>query len=250
MFTTKDTKDTKAGTCWFLTFVSFVSFVVAIVGNAQQSDRERAEALARRATERLQALQHEADRLASEEQTLLGDLRRLEVDREIKAEQFRQADAQLQKVSGELTATTEQMRQLEEQDRAQRPVLRARLVEMYKLGQGRYLRLLLAATDLRQAGQASRTVGVLAEIDRQRIAARQKTLADLGGTHAQLELRRQELAKARGDANRAQLAADRAAQARSELIRDIDRRRDLNAQFAGELQSAQQKLQAELAVLS
>ena len=38
----------------------------------------------------------------------------------------------------------------------------------------------------------------------------------------------------------------RAAQARSDAIRDIDRQRDLNAQLAGELQAAQQKLQAAL----
>ena len=38
----------------------------------------------------------------------------------------------------------------------------------------------------------------------------------------------------------------RAAQARNELIRDIDRRRDLNAQLAGELTSTQQRLQATL----
>src|SRR5690242_16906114 len=49
---------------------------------AQQSDRARTEAMARRAAERLQALQREAERLASEERTVLGDLRKLEVDRQ------------------------------------------------------------------------------------------------------------------------------------------------------------------------
>jgi septal ring factor EnvC (AmiA/AmiB activator) len=44
----------------------------------------------------------------------------------------------------------------------------------------------------------------------------------------------------------ARVAADRAAQSRTALVRDIDRRRDLNAQLAGELQAAQQKLQATL----
>ena len=48
---------------------------------AQQPDRARTEALARRAGERLQALQREADSLAAQERTLLGDLRKLEVER-------------------------------------------------------------------------------------------------------------------------------------------------------------------------
>src|SRR5260370_2845557 len=73
---------------------------------AQQSDRARTEALARRATERLQALQREADRLASDERTLLGDLRKLEVERQIRFEEFRAADTQVQHVSAEIASAT------------------------------------------------------------------------------------------------------------------------------------------------
>ena len=47
---------------------------------AQQADRARTEALARRATERLQTLQREADQLASDERTLLNELRKLETE--------------------------------------------------------------------------------------------------------------------------------------------------------------------------
>src|SRR5438046_10589063 len=57
--------------------------VLASPGLAQQPERARTEALARRASDRLQALQCEAERLASEEETLLGDLRKLEIDRQI-----------------------------------------------------------------------------------------------------------------------------------------------------------------------
>jgi septal ring factor EnvC (AmiA/AmiB activator) len=213
---------------------------------AQQPERARTEALARRATERLQALQREADLLASEEQTLIGDLRKFEIERQIKAEQYKQIDVLLQGVAAELAGTSDRMRQLEQRDLAERPGLRARLVEIYKLGQGRYLRLLLSTSDLRTVGQASRTVAALAELDRRRIAEHQHTLDEMKKTRAELDTRHRELETLRGDAQRAQTAADRAAQARSGLIRDIDRRRDLNAQLASELQAAQQKLQAAL----
>src|SRR5881409_3718369 len=213
---------------------------------AQQPERARTEALARRATERLQALQREADLLASEEQTLIRDLRKLEIERQIKAEQYKQIDALLQGVAAELARTSDRMRQLEQRDLAERPGLRARLVEIYKLGQGRYLRLLLSTSDLRTVGQASRTVAALAELDRRRVAEHQHTLDEMKKTRAELDTRHRELETLRGDAQRAQTAADRAAQARSDLIRDIDRRRDLNAQLASELQAAQQKLQAAL----
>jgi len=58
-------------------FAVFAAFAfLEIVGGAQQpTERALTEALARRATERLQALQREADRMASDERTLLGDLR-------------------------------------------------------------------------------------------------------------------------------------------------------------------------------
>src|SRR3954466_15424229 len=55
-------------------------------------ERARTEALARRAAERLQALQREADRLAADERTLLGDLRKLDVDRQMKTEELKQVD--------------------------------------------------------------------------------------------------------------------------------------------------------------
>jgi murein hydrolase activator len=213
---------------------------------AQPPDRGKTEALARRATDRLQSLHREAERLASEEETLLGDLRKLEIERQIKAVEFKQVDAQYRDVASELASTNEQVRGLEDRDRAEKPGLRARLVEMYKLGQGRYLRMLLSTSDLRSVGQASRTVAALADLDRQRIAEHERTISELKTTRAHLEARKQELEKLRAAARRAEAAAEQAAQARNDLIRDIDRRRDLNAQLAGELESAQQKLQLQL----
>ena len=213
---------------------------------AQQGDHARTEALARRAADRLQSLQREADRLASEERTLLGDLRKLEVDRELRAEQLKQADADVRTVQGEIDATGERITRLEQQDRSERPDLRARLVETYKLGQGRYLRLLLAASDLRSLGQATRAVAVMAKLDRDRVASHRQTLAELNATRTALEARRKKMEAVRAESARAQAAADRATQARNALVRDIDSRRDLNAQLSGELLAAQQKLQLQL----
>jgi septal ring factor EnvC (AmiA/AmiB activator) len=212
----------------------------------QPPDRARTEALARRATERLQALQREADRLASEERTLLGELRKLEIERQLRAEELKTIDADAAKVEAELTATDERVQALQNAERASEPELRARLVEIYKLGRARYLRLILSTPDLKHLGEATRTVAVLAKLDRDRIASHQQTVAELKRTRQTLEQRRTELAGLRTAAARAQGAAQRATQARSELVRDIDQKRDLNAQLAGELQAAQQKLQAAL----
>lgn len=61
-----------------------------------------------------------------------------------------------------------------------------------------------------------------------------------------LRQRQQQLETLRASAMRAKAAADQAIGARNALIRDIDERRDLNAELAGELQTAQQKLQGAL----
>jgi septal ring factor EnvC (AmiA/AmiB activator) len=225
---------------------SAVIFGIVVAVAAQQTDRAQTEALARRATDRLQARQPDAARLASEERTLLGDLRRLEIEREIKAGELKQVDADAAKVQADLDATAAQMETLRSSELAERPELRARLVEVYKLGRARYLRLLLSTPDLRRIGQATRTVGVLGKLDRDRVLSHQHTLAELKSTRTTLERRRREVASLRAAVQKAEAAAQRAAQARSDLIRDIDRKRDLNAQLAGELQAAQQKLQITL----
>jgi septal ring factor EnvC (AmiA/AmiB activator) len=123
-------------------------------------------------------------------------------------------------------------------------------VDIYKMGQGRYLRLLLSTSDIRQVGQASRILGALAKMDADRVVTRQKTLAELKRTRAALEQRGRRLGTLKAEAERAQAAVERAAASRGTLIRDIDNRRDLNAQLVGELQAAQQKLQAALRDLS
>jgi murein hydrolase activator len=216
----------------------------------QTADRTRTEALAQRATDRIQVLQKEADRLAAEERTLLGDLRKLEVDRQLKAEELKQLVADAAEISQELATNRRRMQELERQEATSRPELRARLVDIYKMGQGRYLRLLLSTSDIRQVGQASRILSALAKMDADRVVTRQRTLADLKRTRAVLEERGHHLSALRTEAERAQTAVERAAASRAALIRDIDNRRDLNAQLVGELQAAQQKLQMALRDLS
>ncbi len=230
----------------FSAFFALSAVSSSVVPTGQPSDRARTEALARRATERLQALQREADRLASEERTLIGDVRKLEIERQLRAEELKRVDADAKKVQTELDTTTQRTAALEASEQAETPELRARLVEIYKLGQGRYLRMVLSTADMRRLGQSTRTVAALAKIDRDRIASHARTLDDLKRARTALEARRTELAVLRGAAEKAQAAALRATQAKSDLIRDIDHRRDLNAQMAGELQAAQQQLQAAL----
>jgi murein hydrolase activator len=213
---------------------------------SQSPDRARTEAMARRAIDRLRALQQEADALASQERTLLGDLRKLEVDRQLKVEELRQIAGDTTQLTAQLSSNAQRTRELERQESSGRPELRHRLVDIYKLGQGRYLRLLMSTTDVRQIGQAARTLSALARLDHDRIVSRQRTLDELKRARLTLEERRRRLDSLRAKAQSAESAMAVTAKARGDLIHDIDSRRDLNAQLVGELQAAQQNLQLTL----
>ena len=71
----------------------------------------------------MEALHREADQLALQERTLLGDLRKLEVERQIKIEDLRQLDAEGAQVEAERAATTERLTKLQDEDNATRPDL-------------------------------------------------------------------------------------------------------------------------------
>ena len=114
-----------------------------------------------------------------------------------------------------MDANATRTRELEEQETNSRPELRARLVDMYKLGQGRYLRLLLSTTDMRQVGQASRTLAALARIDHERVVTRERMLKALKTARGTLEDRRRQLNTLRLNAERTESAVEQAVAARN-----------------------------------
>jgi len=231
---------------WTALVIGLAASVAVAAAGAQTPGRENTEAMARRASDRLRALQQEADRLASEASSLLGDLRKLEVDRQIKAEELKRIEADVAMAAADLTALDAEVQRLEAEDVAERPLVEARLVDLYKLGQGGYLRLLMSTNESRQVAEAARLVAEIERRDRERILAHQQRLAALRTSRTALAARSTSLATLRAEAARAQAAAQRAVAGRNALLADIDRRRDLNAQLAGELQAAQQRLQAAL----
>lgn len=213
---------------------------------AQSSARQAGEALARRAADRMAALQREADALASQARSLLVELRKLEIDREMKVEQLAQMQRETAEVQAKLAASMARTDVLQEEANRQLPDVEARMVQLYKMGRAGYWRLLLDVNSLRDVGRAYRTAAALGRIDRDRVGEHRRTLALLTKERADLQARAAELAALQKKAEQAAAAVERAVSARSDLVTSIDARRDLNAQLAGELQVAQQKLQATL----
>jgi murein hydrolase activator len=214
------------------------------------ADKAQTEALARRAAERLIALQKEAEALATQERTLLSELRKLEIDREIKVAQLEQIERDVAAVQQQLASTTTKTQALQGAAERQRPDVEARLVQIYKMGRAGYWRLLLDVNNLREIGRAYRTAAALGRIDRDRVEEHRRTMSALAAERGSLQARARELAALERKAQEASAGVERAVAARTSLVSSIDSRRDLNAQLTGELQDAQRKLQATLAQVS
>jgi septal ring factor EnvC (AmiA/AmiB activator) len=211
---------------------------------AQSPAPSQAEALARRAAERIRALQREADGLAARERTMLGDLRRLEVERDLRTEQYNEGAREFARLSADADALSSRIQTLEHRARLQLPDLSSRLVELYKLGNAGYLRMVLNVDDLREAGRAYRFVSAMQAIDRQQLSEHERTLADLRRARTTLVDRQSTQALVQQEMAAARDAAARAAASLSAMLDDIDARRDLNARLVGELQVAAARLQA------
>jgi len=220
--------------------------LAVISGGAQAPDTATADALARRAAARIKALQREADSLASRERTLLEDLRALEVERDLRAAELEQGAQACDRIQTAMAEAATRIAALEQAAQSQLPDLSARMVDLYKIGNGGYLRLLLSVDDLRGMGRAYRFVSGLQRFDQQRVRDHQRTLADLRMAQASLEERRVQAQDVQLAVAHARDAAVRAVAAHEDMVRRIDARRDLAAQFMGELQTAQQKLQRTL----
>jgi septal ring factor EnvC (AmiA/AmiB activator) len=198
-------------------------------------------------SDRLEALHREADALMSRERTLLGDLRRLEVERDLRLEESRQLTAQASKLTAQAEETSNLIARYEQALEAARPLLRQRLVDMYKLGQPGYARLLLGTGDVRQLGRTTRLVTAMANLDQRRVRAYATLVSRLSAARKTLDDQVLRLETLQADAQQAADLASKAALARADLIRQIDARRDMNAQMAGELEMAARRLQGTMA---
>jgi septal ring factor EnvC (AmiA/AmiB activator) len=215
----------------------------------QQPPVGPAAAQSERAAARIRALQAEAAALASREKSLLGDLQRFEIERDLRAAELQRLEPEVAALESQVAETTRRLDELDVALRGQQPALAARLVDTYKLGRPGYARLWLAVSDLRAIGRAYRLAAALARIDQDRFDDYRNTAAKLSTGRTDLDRRLAALGALRDDARRARSSADAAVASRGALIAEIDQRRDLNAQMVGELRQAQAGLQQMLASL-
>jgi septal ring factor EnvC (AmiA/AmiB activator) len=216
---------------------------------AQDAPVRRAQTPAERASQRIRALQREAEALVARESQLLVELRKLELERQIKVEELAAIGKERQETTAQLNASAARAEALQKTADADRPDIEARLSHLYRLGRAGYWRLLLDAEDLRSLGRVYRTAAAMTHLDRERIQSHQRTLDALALEQTTLKAKARQLGTIEEQATKARVALDRAVHSRSALVAAIDERRDLNVQWTSELEAAQQRLQTSVAAI-
>ena len=221
--------------------------VVLAIGGATIAAQSPADEARTRVTARIRALQAEADRLAAQARTVFGDLRKLELEREIAREHVTSAEADLVRVAATHAQSTARLQALEATRLAQTPGVNERLIELSKRGRGGYVQLLLAADDIRAFGRLSRGVAAVAELDRVRLETHRRTVAAERAALAAVDKERLAVEASQKEARRTRATLDTAVAARNRLIDSLDQQRDLAAQYVSELQTAQSQIERTVA---
>jgi murein hydrolase activator len=203
----------------------------------------------REVDERIRALQRESERLASEADSLVGELRRLEMARDRRIRDARDAEAAADAARQAVDASFERREALERQRLAQLPDLEAQLVDLYKRGRSRHARLLVGAGSVREFARARRAVAALITISERRLADHQRLLEALRDEHAALEQAAEALEAQETEARLVRAAAERAVSAHVALVRRIETQQAVNTQYVAELEAAYRRLQEELTAL-
>jgi murein hydrolase activator len=227
---------------WLALLVSIAGLSAVVIAQTPRQDAQ-----SRRVGDRIKALQREAEQLATQSKTLIGELRQLEVERDLRTEEARQAEAAAASAQQALVATSARVAELEQQRDAQLPDLRRQLVDIYKRGRSGYAELLFGTSNVRDFARATRAVTSLSTVNERRLAEHRKTLDALRTERTALEQHTSELRTRQQQAQEARAAAQRAIASRTALIGRIDSRRDLAAQYVGELQEAYDRLQQQIA---
>jgi len=201
----------------FIAMACLLGLSLALAQQPPAADGSRTKT---RVDDRLRALRQEADRLANQSKTLLGEVRKLEVQRDIRVAESQQAESALSASKEDLNDATRRLELLEEQRLRGLPDLKQQLVETYKRGRSGYLRLLLSAGDLRGFARATRAMTALTFRQERVLNDYHLTVDALRAERGVLETKMAELKTRDANARRARGLAEKAVADRAALIND------------------------------
>ena len=208
----------------------------AEAAKAQQATRERIAALTR-----------EADILKRQSASLMDELRRLDVERDLQRAREQQARQSLVAVEVDLRQLQDRQAQLQQVLDRERPAVAARLRRLQRLGRVGYARIAWNATSARDVGRAARLMNYLARDDGRRLEAYARTAEEFDATGARLAARRDEARALQTEARTRRAAAAVAYERKQELLATIEQETGQRERWLAELVAARSRLDASMA---
>ena len=218
-------------------------------GTASPADLVRAAdaAKAQRASkQRIAALTQEAEVLRRQAQSVLGELRRLDVERDLQRARAAEAQNALVLLDADLKALTARQAQLQGVLADERRAIAARLRRLQRLGRVGYARIAWHADRARDVGRAARLMTHLARDDGQRLAAYRQTAAALAATDARVTARRGEARTLEVEAGARRMAAELAYGRKRDLLGSMTRETEQRDRWLAELTAARSRLDADM----
>lgn len=196
----------------------------------------------KRVRDRRAALERDLQKLRGQEQSLLGEVERLDLEARVRAEELRETQILLQRTNQEMDETVGRLHAVEDSIEKARPVLAARARALYKLGELSYVRLLLSVEQPSDMFRGYRLVTTLARRDKERIAGFRADLQAAEAARRDLEAKTQQVVALRADQDRMRrvLEADRAR--KTQLLTNIVEKKETHAAYVAELQDAESRL--------
>ncbi|WP_396625004.1 murein hydrolase activator EnvC family protein [Luteitalea sp.] len=207
----------------------------ADAAKAQQATRERIAALTR-----------EAEVLKRQSASVLDELRKLEVERNLQLAREAQARQALAVLGGELAALTSRQGELQDTLDRERPAVAARLRRLQRLGRVGYARIAWNAESAQAVGRAARLMTYLAHDDGRRLAAYRQTSDDLARTQAQVAARERDARALQAEARTRRQAAEAAAIRKQDLLASLQLEAGERERWVAELVAARVRLDATM----
>ncbi len=204
-------------------------------------------ARARQATrERIAALTREAEALKKQSASVLDEVRRLDVERDLQRARETEARQSRRAIAADLVALEARQAALQATLAAERPAIAARLRRLQRLGRVGYARIAWDAGSARDIGRASRLMSYLAKDDGRRLAAYRRTADALTETATQLDARRAEASALETEARRRRTAAEIAYARKQEVLAELQQESGRRERWLAELVAARARLDTSM----
>ena len=196
--------------------------------------------------ERLEALSREAQSLERQSSSVLAELRRLDIERDLQRTREQQAFQAFSVLQADLAVLTGRETRLQATLDAERPAVAARLRRLQRLGRVGYARVAWNAPTAQQIGRAARLMTYLAKDDGRRLAAYSQTATELADIRTRLSARREDARALEAEARSRRAAAEVAHTQKQELLATLVAETGERQRWLAELVAARARLDATM----